>query len=76
MNSSHAAPVTTIAHGEGLSESHGFMVGRREEAQRTLDRELKAGLPPLVALAKAGRAIRAARRAQIMHLAELPHLTA
>jgi hypothetical protein len=52
------------------------MVGHREEAQRRLDKELKAGLPPRVALAKAGRAIRAARRAQIMHLAELPHLAA
>jgi hypothetical protein len=52
------------------------MLGHREEAQRILRKELHAGLPPLVALAKAGRAIRAARRAQIMHLAELPYRTA
>jgi ribosomal protein L34 len=76
MSASHAAPISTIAHDDALTESHGFMVGHREEAQRTLDRELKAGLPPRVALAKAGRAILAARRAQIMHLAELPHLAA
>jgi len=76
MSASHAAPITTITHDDALSESHGFMLGHREKAQRTLDRELKAGLPPLVALAKAGRAIRAARRAQIMHLAEMPYRTA
>jgi hypothetical protein len=61
----------TIANDDVLSEAHGLMVGHREEAQCTLDKELKAGMPPLVALAKAGRAIRAAQRAQIMHLAEL-----
>ncbi len=76
MSASHAAPITTITTGDVLCESHGFMLGHREEAQRRLDKELKAGLPPRVALAKAGRAIRAARRAQIMHLAELPHLAA
>lgn len=76
MSSIHAAPVTTIAHDDSLSESHGLMLGHRANAQHILDRELKAGLPPRVALAKAGRAIRAGRRAQIMHLVELPHLTA
>ena len=76
MPSGHAVPITTITTGDVLCESHGFMVGHREEAQRILDKELKAGLPGREALAKAGRAIRAGRRAQIMHLAELPHLTA
>lgn len=76
MSTTHAAPITTITHDDALSESHGFMLGHREEAQRILRKELHAGLPPLVALAKAGRAIRAARRAQIMHLAELPYRTA
>ena len=75
MNMSHAAPVgTTIADGE--TESHRLMVGHREEAQRTLDRELRAGMPPLVAMRKAGRAIKAASRARVMHLAELPYATA
>jgi len=52
------------------------MVGHREEAQRILDRELKAGMPPKSALAMAGRAIKAASRARVMHLAELPFATA
>jgi len=52
------------------------MVGHREEAQRIYDRELKAGMPPKSALAMAGRAIKAARRARVMHLAELPFATA
>jgi hypothetical protein len=52
------------------------MLGHREEAQRILDRELKAGMPPRSALAMAGRAIRAASRAHVMHLAELPFATA
>ncbi len=77
MNSAHAAPVpTTIADGEVLTESHGLMVGHREEAQRILDRELKAGMPPKSALAMAARAIKAASRARVMHLAELPYATA
>jgi hypothetical protein len=76
MSSSHAAPVSTIAHSDALTESHGFMVGHREEAQRTLERELKAGLPPLVALRKAARSIKAGHRALIKHRAELIHLAA
>ena len=77
MSSFHAAPVpTTINDGTVLTESHALMVGRREEAQRILDRELKAGMPPKSALAMAGRAIRAASRARVMHLAELPYATA
>ncbi|MBS1895500.1 MAG: hypothetical protein JST59_29725 [Actinobacteria bacterium] len=52
------------------------MVGRREEAQRVLDRELKAGMPPKFALAMAGPLIRAASRARVKHLAELPFATA
>jgi len=74
MTSDHAVPVTTIADSD--TESHRFMVGRREEAQRIFDRELKAGMPPLVAIRKAGRAIKAASRARVMHLAELPYATA
>lgn len=74
MNSTHAAPVTTITDGD--TESHRFMVGHRERAQRILDQELKAGMPPLVAMRKAGRAIKAASRARVMHLAELPYATA
>lgn len=77
MSQAHAAPVpTTIADGEALTESHTLMVGHRERAQRILDRELRAGMPPLVALAKAGREIRAASRARVMHLVELPFATA
>jgi hypothetical protein len=77
MNSSHAAPVpTTITDGDVLTESHQLMVGHREEAQRIYDRELKAGMPPRSALAMAGRAIKAASRARVMHLAELPFATA
>lgn len=76
MSSSHAAPVSTIAHGDPLTESHGFMVGHREEAQRAYDRALEAGLPPEVALAKAARPIKAGHRALIMHRAELVHLAA
>jgi hypothetical protein len=76
MPQGHAAPVSTITDGEVLTDSHQLMVGHREEAQRILDRELKAGLPPLVALTKAGRAIKAASRARVMHLVELPHATA
>lgn len=77
MTSDHAALVpTTIADGEVLTESHTLMVGHREEAQRILDRELKAGMPPRSALAKAGRAIKAASRARVMHQAELPYATA
>lgn len=76
MPQDHAAPVPTITDGDVLTDSHLLMVGHREEAQRILDRELKAGLPPLVALAKAGRAIKAASRARVMHLVELPFATA
>jgi len=76
MTSDHAAPVTTINDGDVLTESHRLMVGHRERAQRILDKELKAGLPPLVALRKAGRAIQAASRARVMHLAELPYAIA
>jgi hypothetical protein len=76
MNVSHAVPMSTITSGDVICESHGLMVGHREEAQRILDRELNAGISPRQALAKAGRAIRAGRRAQIMHLAELPYATA
>ena len=77
MPKSDAAPVpTTITDSEVLTDSHRFMVGRREEAQRILDRELKAGMPPRSALAMAGRAIKAASRARVMHLAELPYATA
>jgi hypothetical protein len=76
MTSDHAAPKSTITTGDVICESHGLMVGHREEAQRILDKELKAGLSPRLAMAKAGRAIRAARRAQIMHLAELPFANA
>lgn len=76
MPKSDAAPKTTITDGDSLTESHRLMVGHRERAQRILDRELKAGMPPLRAVAMAGRAIRAARRAQIQHLAELPFATA
>lgn len=77
MLNSDAAPVpTTIADGVVLTESHQLMVGHREEAQRILDRELHAGMPPLVALRKAGRAIKAASRARVMHEAELPFATA
>lgn len=76
MNLAHAVPMSTIATGELICESHGLMVGHREEAQRILDRELNAGLSPRHALAKAAQAIRAGRRAQIMHLAELPYVTA
>jgi len=77
MSQADAAPVpTTIADGEVLTESHQLMVGHREEAQRIYNRELKAGLPPLVALKKAGRAIKAGSRARVMHLAELPYVTA
>lgn len=77
MSSVHAAPVqTTITDGEVLTDSHALMVGHREEAQRILDRELKAGMPPRSALAMAGRAIKAASRARVMHLAELPYATA
>jgi len=76
MSKSDAAPVKqTIADGEVLTESHQLMVGHREEAQRILDRELKAGMPPRSALAMAGRAIKAASRARVMHLAELPFAT-
>lgn len=76
MSSVHAAPVTKITDGDIHTESHGLMVGHREEAQRILDRELKSGMPPLVALQKAGRAIKAASRARVLHLAELPYTTA
>jgi hypothetical protein len=77
MSSSHAAPLsTTITDGEALTDSQALMVGHREEAQRILDRELKAGMPPKSALAMAGRAIKAASRARVMHLAELPFATA
>jgi len=77
MSSIHAAPVTTtITDGDVLTESHRLMVGHREEAQRILDRELKAGMPPKSALAMAARAIEAASRARVMHLAELPYATA
>ncbi len=76
MPQGHAAPVSTITDGEGLTDSHQLMVGHREEAQRILDRELKAGMPPRSALAMAGRAIKAASRAHVMHLAELPYATA
>lgn len=77
MLNSDAAPVpTTIADGVVLTDSHQLMVGHREEAQRILDRELHAGMPPLVALRKAGRAIKAASRARVMHEAELPFATA
>ena len=77
MNSAHAAPVlTTIADGEVLTESHQLMVGHRERAQEILDRELKAGMPPKSALLKAAGAIKAASRARVMHLAELPYVTA
>ena len=77
MSQADAAPVsTTIADGEALTDAHKLMVGHREEAQRILDRELKAGLPPRLALTKAGRAIKAASRARVMHLAELPYATA
>lgn len=77
MNASHAAPVpTTITDGEFLTDSQRLMVGHREEAQRILDRELKAGMPPRSALAMAARAIKAGARARVMHLAELPYATA
>ena len=77
MNSGHAAPVpTTIADGDVLTESHALMVGHREEAQRILDRELNAGMPPRSALARAARAIKAGSRALAMHRAELPYATA
>lgn len=77
MSQADAAPVpTTIADGESLTDSHRLMVGHREEAQRILDRELKAGMPPSSALAMAGRAIKAASRARVMHMAELPYATA
>lgn len=77
MPQAHAVPVsTTINDGEVLTDSHALMVGHREEAQRILDRELKAGMPPRSALAMAGRAIKAASRARVMHLAELPYATA
>lgn len=77
MTTTHAAPVpTTITDGEALTDSHALMVGHREEAQRILDRELRAGMPPKSALAMAGRAIKAASRARVMHLAELPFATA
>ncbi len=76
MSSGHAAPVSTITDDEVLTDSHQLMVGHREEAQRILDRELKAGMPPRSALAMAGRAIKAASRARVMHLAELPFATA
>lgn len=77
MSSIHAAPVQTkITDGDDLTESHTLMVGRREEAQVILDRALKAGASRKSALALAARAIKAARRAQIMHLAELPYATA
>lgn len=76
MSKVDAAPVQkTIADGEVLTESHQLMVGHREEAQRILDRELKAGMPPRSALAMAARAIKAASRARVMHLAELPYAT-
>jgi hypothetical protein len=52
------------------------MVGHRERAQEILDRELKAGMPPKTALLKAAGAIKAASRARVMHLAELPFATA
>jgi hypothetical protein len=76
MTTDHAAPVSTINDGDVLTDSHRLMVGHRERAQRILDRELKAGMPPRRALAMAGRAIRAASRARVMHLAELPFATA
>jgi hypothetical protein len=75
MSASHAAPISTIAAGRIFNESHGLMVGHRAEAQRILDKALRAGLPGEEALRKAGRAIRAGQRAQIMHLVELPHGT-
>jgi hypothetical protein len=52
------------------------MVGHRERAQRILDRELKAGMPPKSALAMARNAIMAASRARNMHQAELQYVTA
>ena len=76
MTSIHAAPMSTITTDDVARDPRALMVGHREEAQRILDKALKAGLPQAEALAKAGRAIRAGRRAQIMHLVELPHLTA
>lgn len=76
MPSSDAARATKITDVEFLTDSHQLMVGHREEAQRILNRELKAGMPPRSALAMAGRAIRAASRAHVMHLAELPYRTA
>jgi hypothetical protein len=77
MSQAHAAPVpTTITDGEVLTESHALMVGHREEAQRIIDRELKAGMPPKSAIFRARGAIKAASRARVMHLAELPFVTA
>ena len=77
MPQADAVPApTTIADGEVLTDSHRLMVGHREEAQRTLDRELKAGLPPRFAFAMRGRAIRAASRLRLPRLAGPPFATA
>lgn len=72
----HAAPVPTITDGCALTDSPPFMVGHREETQRGLDRELKAGLPPLVVLTKVDRAIKAAIPRRVMHWVELPYAIA
>ncbi|HEY5052148.1 MAG TPA: hypothetical protein VII45_01930 [Solirubrobacterales bacterium] len=76
MPSGHADPIATITTDDVLTESQGFMLGRREEAQRILSRELKAGLSLREALTKARRPIRAGQLAQIKHRAELPYLAA
>ncbi len=76
MHSGHAAPVPRIAAGSGAVESRGLMLAHRTEAQRLFEAALQGGLSHGQALAKASRAIRAARRAQVMYRAELAHACA
>lgn len=76
MSASHAAPSTTITTGDVLSESHGLMLQRREDAQRIFERELLAGASKGEALAKAGQMIRAGSRALIQHRAEMAYRAA
>jgi hypothetical protein len=76
MSQADAAPVDmTIADDDARTVSPRPMVGRREEAQRSLDRELKGGLPPLI-LAMAGSAFSAVSRGGLPGLAGLPYATA
>lgn len=76
MRGSSAVPTLTIPAEAGAIESHRLMLAHRTEAQRLFESALQGGLSHRQALAKASRAIRAARRAQVMYRAELAHACA